>query len=130
MKYNIKNIALGVSLSLSVLVSCDYLDVVPPEQATASDTMKDRNNAVGFINSCYIAVESTTPFPYTTYEWSADEAVNSGEWSENGQKASWNLYSATNAAGWWDACYNYIGHCHMFLNLLKESNPTGATEED
>ena len=34
------------------------------------------------------------------------------------------------AAGWWDACYNYIGHCHMFLNLLKESNPTGATEED
>lgn len=41
MKYNIKNIALGVSLSLSVLVSCDYLDVVPPEQATASDTMKD-----------------------------------------------------------------------------------------
>lgn len=131
MKYNIKNIALGFSLSFGVLVSCDYLDVVPPEQATTSDTMKDRNSANGFINSCYIAVESTTPFPYKNYEWSSDESVHSGQWSEDSQKAAWNLYSDTNAAGWWNACYNYIGHCHMFLNLLEQyNNPTGATEED
>ena len=131
MKYNIKHIIGGLSLSLGILVSCDYLDVVPPEQATAADTMKDRNSVLGFINSCYIAVESTQPFKYTCYEWSADEAVNSGEWSENGQKASWGLYSETNAAGHWDACYNYIGHCHMFLNLLDQyDSPRGVTEED
>lgn len=130
MRYNIKTITLGFFLSIIACISCDYLDVVPPEQATAFDTMKDRNNAIGFINSCYIAVESTSPFSYKTYEWSADEAVNSSEWSEDSQKAAWNLYSETNAAGYWSACYNYIGHCHMFLNLLEQSHPTGATETD
>lgn len=127
---NIKNIVLGFSLFFGVITACDYLDVVPPEQATVGDTMKDRNNAIGFINSCYMAVQLTTPFPYQTYEWSTDEAVNSPEWNLDGQKSSWNLWSDSYAPSLWDACYNYIGHSHMFLNLLEQYNPAGATEED
>lgn len=127
---NIKNIIWGFSVSLGVLMSCDYLDVVPPEQATVHDTMKDRNNAIGFINSCYMAVQTTTPFPYQTYEWSTDEAVNSPEWNLDGQKSSWNLWSDSYAPSLWDACYNYIGHSHMFLNLLSQYDPAGATTED
>ena len=131
MRYIVKHIASVLFLALCMLVSCDYLDVVPPEQPSAEDTMKDRANALGFINTCYVAVESTSPMGYLTYEWSADEAMNSRHYAtEACVKASWNLYSATDAAGHWDACYNYIGYCNQFLDLLNRSNPTGATEED
>lgn len=130
MKYTVQKIIMGISFVSGLFVSCDYLDVVPPEQPTAADTMKDRGDAVGFINSCYIAVESTSPMGYLTYEWGADECVNSRFWSDRCHKASWNLYSETDAAGYWNDCYNYLGQCHMFSNLLNQSNPTGATEDD
>ena len=92
--------------------------------------MTDATDAVNFISSCYIAVESCAPFVYSTYEWSADESVDPPTWEGNNQKTAWNLWSPTNAAGYWDAYYNYNGHCHMFLNILAENNPRGATESD
>lgn len=126
-----KNIALGIALGLGVcLTACDYLDVVPPEQATVNDTMKEKEDAVGFINSCYVAVESTTPIPYSIYEWSTDETVNPPLWNDNCQNTAWNLRSASNAGGHWMDIYNSLGQCHMFEQLLKQSNPLGATEED
>ena len=75
-KLTIKKIALRAILPLSIFASCDYLDVVPPEQPETKDTMIDATDAVNFINSCYIAVESCAPFVYSTYEWSADESVD------------------------------------------------------
>lgn len=75
-KLTIKKIALRAILPLSIFASCDYLDVVPPEQPETKDTMVDATDAVNFINSCYIAVESCAPFVYSTYEWSADESVD------------------------------------------------------
>ena len=129
-KLTIKRIALRAILPLSIFASCDYLDVVPPEQPETKDTMTDATDAVNFISSCYIAVESCAPFVYSTYEWSADESVDPPTWEGNNQKTAWNLWSPTNAAGYWDAYYNYNGHCHMFLNILAENNPRGATESD
>lgn len=130
MKYTFQKVIMMVSFLSGLCVACDYLDVVPPEQPTATDTMKDRGDAIGFINSCYIAVESTSPMGYLTYEWANDESVISKFWQDKCQKAAWNLYSETDAAGYWGDCYNYLGQCHMFLKLLNQSNPTGATEED
>lgn len=129
-KLTIKKIALRAILPLSIFASCDYLDVVPPEQPETKDTMVDATDAVNFINSCYIAVESCAPFVYSTYEWSADESVDPPLWNGNNQKTAWNLWSSTNAGGYWDGYYNYNGHCHMFLNILAENNPRGATDAD
>ena len=129
-KLTIKKIALRAILPLSIFASCDYLDVVPPEQPETKDTMIDATDAVNFINSCYIAVESCAPFVYSTYEWSADESVDPPLWNGNNQKTAWNLWSSTNAGGYWDGYYNYNGHCHMFLNILAENNPRGATDAD
>lgn len=121
--------AIGLALPFAFLASCDYLDVVPPEQPQKEDTMTDATDAVNFINSCYIAVESNSPFVYSTYEWSTDESVDPPLWSGNNQKTAWNLWASTNAAGYWDGYYNYNGHCHMFLNILDEVTPRGSTEE-
>ena len=112
------------------VVSCDYLDVVPPEQATLPDTMKDREDAVNFINSCYVAVEQTTPYFYSIYEWSADETVSPPLWNDNNQQTAWNLRSSSNASGYWNDLYNSLGQCHMFLQMLDQYSPLGTTEED
>ena len=112
------------------VVSCDYLDVVPPEQATLPDTMKDREDAVNFINSCYVAVEQTTPYFYSIYEWSADETVSPPLWNDNNQQTAWNLRSSSNASGYWNDLYNSLGQCHMFLQMLDQYSPLGATKED
>ena len=126
----IKKLFVGSLLPLSILASCDYLDVVPPEQATTADTMKDASDVEGFINSCYQAVESTAPFPYATYENSTDEYVLPPLWNHECQQTAWNLYSSTNAGGYWTDLYNCIGHCHMFETILATAHPNGATEED
>ena len=128
-RHLLRNIITGLFMSFAV-VSCDYLDVVPPEQATLPDTMKDREDAVNFINSCYVAVEQTTPYFYSIYEWSADETVSPPLWNDNNQQTAWNLRSSSNASGYWNDLYNSLGQCHMFLQMLDQYSPLGATEED
>lgn len=126
---NIKSLVLKAILPLCVLTSCSYLDVIPPEQPEASDTMKDENSSLGFLYSCYIAVDKSAPFPYNTFEQSVDEAVAPPLWGERSQKTAWNLWSASNPGGNWDECYNFIGQCHMFLQQLELNNPVGVTPE-
>ena len=38
------------------LTACDYLDVVPPETADIPDTMKDKQDALEFLYSCYCRI--------------------------------------------------------------------------
>lgn len=129
-RLDIKRIITGIILPLELLTSCDYLDVVPPEQPTFEDTMKDKSDAVNFITSCYGGVNRTSPFPYSTFEWSADESVDPPLWQNKNQKTAWGIWSATNAEGYWSTLYNYNGHVHMFQKVLEMSNPAGATDAD
>lgn len=38
------------------LISCNYLDVVPPETADFKDTMKDREATLNFLYYCYAGI--------------------------------------------------------------------------
>lgn len=129
-RFNINKITTGLLFPLGLLSSCDYLDVVPPEQPTFQDTMKDKSAAATFITSCYGGVNAASPFPYQGYEASTDESVNPPLWQLDGQKTSWGIWSSTNAAGYWDTWYNYNGHVHMFQHVLSISQPIGATDAD
>ena len=40
---------LQVFLSMSLLSACNYLEVIPPEQANLDDTMKDANAVRNFL---------------------------------------------------------------------------------
>ena len=50
--YQICNVVLAVTLSLTS-ASCSYLDVVPPETVDLSNVMRDKNDALAFLYSCY-----------------------------------------------------------------------------
>ena len=65
----LKNI-IRVSLILAALsfnlVSCDYLDVVPPEQAGLQDATKTRRSTLGFLFTCYAGLQAVdTPIDHT-----------------------------------------------------------------
>lgn len=112
------------------LISCNYLDVVPPETADFKDTMKDREATLNFLYSCYAGI----PLLYTAavyqYYSSADEYALPPLWTKDAQVAAWNQISPTNAIGPWNICYNNLGQCHIFLKELDELSPSGVTEED
>ena len=111
------------------MASCNYLDVVPDETADLPDAMKDRASTLGFLHSCY-----------TYFEWfytvensfinSTDEYARPLLWADDGQKAAWNQLSPSSQTAPWNSCYDGIGRCHLFMDQLDKSNPTGVTESD
>lgn len=65
MKKNIfSRIAFAVAVPALMLSSCDYLDVMPPEQATGEDAMETRDRMYNFLSSCYHAVLKQNPLAH------------------------------------------------------------------
>lgn len=110
--------------------SCNYLDVVPPEQANLSDATADAEKTLGFLYSCYAGVNSTSPTAsYSGTEASADEWVLPEIWNEGSQKISWDINSATNLTSWvWGETYRFVGQCYLFLQQLPGAR--GVTEQE
>ena len=42
-----------IILPVCCFTACNYLDVVPPETADFDDTMRDKDDAIGFLYSCH-----------------------------------------------------------------------------
>lgn len=125
---NIVRVGLIVTALSFNLVSCDYLDVVPPEQAGLQDATKTRRSTLGFLFTCYAGLqEDDSPIGHTSaLNGSTDEFALPIEW-RNDSGAFWddyayNLVSAANPDGLWDNYYKYIGQCYLFLRQV-ENNP-------
>lgn len=120
-----------------VLVSCDYLDVVPPETADLDDVMRDKEDALAYLYSCYSATRySQACNNLGCVESSTDEFVNPVLWARLNQWVSWNQLSGTTVSNWdpvdlpWKTSYDAIGYCHLFLKTLEEQKPFGVTDTD
>ena len=125
---NIVRVGLIVTALSFNLVSCDYLDVVPPEQAGLQDATKTRRSTLGFLFTCYAGLqEDDSPIGHTSaLNGSTDEFALPIEW-RNDSGAFWddyayNLVSAANPDGLWNNYYKYIGQCYLFLRQV-ENNP-------
>lgn len=130
MKLKDKIIKIGSLLTIAIycLTSCDYLDVVPPEQASLKDATKTPEATKGFLYSCYTGIKGDqVVWQYTNMEGSADEYALPPLWNTNGQKLAWGLFNSTNYGAWrWGSVYQYIGQCHLFLSQLE--NAQGVSE--
>ena len=120
----------AVVLPACLLTSCDYLDVMPPEQPTAADTMEDKDLMMSFMNSCYHAVLGSNYLHYQNWLQSTDEYVLPQAINKQGQQVSWNQLNSKNYPSIWEDFYTYIGQCHLFLREIQAQDPKDATEED
>lgn len=103
--------------------ACNFLDIVPPEQAKLKDATKNKDAALGFLHSCYAGIQN--PYNYSTVEASSDEWVLPLLWGESAQKICWGENTAANIAdGWrWGTYYRYIGQCLLAKQeFLKAKN--------
>ncbi len=135
MRYTyIKSLCAG--LLAVAAVSCDYLDVVPPETADIPDTMKDKSDAINFLYSCYSTVASNYAGNNLGIEQSADETVCPVMWGRLCQVVSWNQMSPTADSNLgtlmlpWHVTYDGLGQVNLFEKILSESTPREVTAAD
>lgn len=132
MKKNIfSRFLLIATLPISLLSSCNYLDVMPPEQPTVESTMETRELMFNFLNSCYHAVLNQNHLNYNNFLSSTDEFVNPPLWNgDESAKAAWNQFNGSDVPAMWTHSYGYIGQCHLFLRTVANANPLGIIEGD
>lgn len=107
----------------TLTTSCDYLDVVPPEQASLADATKSHDRAMGFLFSCYGGIGVDNPCNYLgEVASSTDEYTLPYSWSADGMWDDYacNTASATNQSWVWGTTYQYIGQCLLFQKELEK----------
>ena len=114
-------------------LSCDYLSVVPPEQADLDDMITDNATALNHLYGCYGYVQGEIRiFPdFTAIDGGGtDESVAPQEWGHLGSLVKYNMLTpeyitatglATNRYPWTN-CFNAIGYCNLFLKNMAETS--------
>jgi hypothetical protein len=115
---------------MALLQSCDFLDVVPPEQADLDDSMRDADAVLRFLYGCYGEI----PYlPRVDYLCDTDERAEPQILNSFGQTIAYNqLNSSTvwkNNDEAWKGTYRAIGYVNLFRKQLSESEPLGVTPE-
>lgn len=99
-----QNISIAVIITALGLTSCDYLDVVPPEQPNIDDAMSSPTRALGFLYSCYGGVSTDLPSAYLgEINSTTDEYVLPYSWNTDGYWGAYafNTASSTNQDWLW-----------------------------
>lgn len=130
---NIKQWGLSVLTIACISTSCDYLDVVPPEQPNLPDATSTYDRALGFLASCYAGIKSTD-VAWTSdlheFNGSTDEYILPYRWTEGSWQAyAFNTASATNQDWIWGTTYQFIGQCLLFLQELDNVDYSIVPEE-
>lgn len=122
-----QNISIAVIITALGLTSCDYLDVVPPEQPNIDDAMSSPTRALGFLYSCYGGVSTDLPSAYLgEINSTTDEYVLPYSWNTDGYWGAYafNTASSTNQDWLWGTTYQYIGQCYLFCKSWKMREAT------
>ncbi len=126
-RYAVVAVAAGSMLGVT---SCNYLDVVPPEQPELEDAMKTHKDALGFLYSCYggLSAESMIPAAHqmvvnaSTDEWvlpNEQESAYSTVFAAMKNTQSSALGSTLHNS-YWGHLYAYIGQCLLFEQQYDE----------
>lgn len=117
---------------LLCVASCNYLSVVPPEQADLDDMISDNATALNHLYGCYGYMQDEIRlFPdFTSIDGGGtDETVSPQEWGHLGSLVKYSMLTpeyitatglATNRYPWTN-CYNAIGYCNLFLKNMEET---------
>ena len=113
-----------------MMTSCEFLDIVPPEQAGLEDATENANATEGFLYSCYSNVKSLCGYADHNNSLNsgamADEFALPEIWGEQALRFSYDLITPSDGVQFWNYNYKYIGQIHLFLENLQKAK--GITE--
>lgn len=125
MKSTILNkLIIGACVVASSLTSCNYLDVVPVEQADLDDASKKPELTLAYLYSCYSGLNKWNPVDYYNEDVaSTDEFILPPSWNGDAYNIQTNQRSSATGGGWtWRYCgYDPIRTCHMFLETIDNA---------
>ena len=114
---------------LACFSACNYLDVIPPDQADLDDLLESEESVESYIFGMYASV--------SRQHWWNGVDVSAAQGGETLNPLEWGsavLYGTVTSAsdlGFWSTRYGYIGRCNIYEELLDTYDPpVGLTEED
>lgn len=121
----------AAAATMTGVTSCNYLDVVPPEQPGLPDGMKNHDNAKGFLYSCYNKMfqrDYLCRDYRSTINASTDEYLITETWYANEGAPAYailrNTQTTTAPAGYdpdfWNTFYAGIGQTLLFDQQLDD----------
>lgn len=128
-----QNISIAVIITALGLTSCDYLDVVPPEQPNIDDAMVKPYPSFRIslfllwrcqyrLTQCLFGGNKLYDRRYVLpYSWNTD-----GYWGAY----AFNTASSTNQDWLWGTTYQYIGQCYLFLQKLENAGSDIASDAE
>ena len=121
MKFKISILISSLVLTGTCLTSCDFLDIVPSEQAVLEDAFQDPQKSLGFLYSCYSGMNKVSPTSYTQDDVSSsDEYVLPHLWNQFSQRIQWNKVSAALIGDWsWGRLTPQIRQCYIFMDGIQ-----------
>jgi len=123
---NIKTKIGALLAACCTLGSCNFLDIVPVEQATLDDATRDIEATLGFLYSCYAGIIDTSS--YTGAEASTDEFALPQLWNHTGHSFAFNTVTPAGAEHRWGSLYRYVGQAHLFLQELPKARGISEAE--
>lgn len=116
----------GVSLT-----SCDFLDVVPKENATGEDMSKDRQAALNYLYSCYGYLPQPNNGISSLDLLTGDEVVTAFEHETFASFPKGNYTASNPVISYWNTLYQGIRQCFSFEEELNKSgNFSGLDDKD
>ena len=123
------------SLAASCLLSCSFLDVVPPETEGPEDFLIEAEDALKYLYGCYgtLLNNNTKVLSYNTLAFGSDEVVGPETVYDHFRKQQCNQVTGYNVAsngGVWGPYYQGIGYCNKFIDDITTYQVKNLTNSD
>ena len=131
MKILKKSIIGCLLLAGMTMSSCDFLDVVPEENATGEDMTKDRQAALNYLYSCYGYLPQPNHGTSSLDLLTGDEVVTAFEHEKFAAFPKGNYTASSPVISYWNTLYQGIRQCLSFEEELnKGGNFSGLEDKD
>ena len=120
----------ALTLAMICSVSCDFLDVVPDERTTDTDTYAGRNNGIDYLYSCYAYLPNPSNTPGGLDLLTGDEVITTFEHETFAAFPKGNYSASSPVISYWNTFFQGIRQCYMFMERIDRFPDTTDAEKN
>ena len=120
----------ALTLAMICSVSCDFLDVVPDERTTDTDTYAGRNNGIDYLYSCYAYLPNPSNTPGGLDLLTGDEVITAFEHETFAAFPKGNYSASSPVISYWNTFFQGIRQCYMFMERIDRFPDTTDAEKN
>lgn len=125
---------IGYKILVLVLIvagfaSCNFLDVVPDERTTDTDTYAGRNNGIDYLYSCYAYLPNPANTPGGLDLLTGDEVITAFEHETFAAFPKGNYSASAPVISYWNTFFQGLRQCYMFMERIDKFPDTTIDEK-